>query len=255
MNNIINEALMNEANVRDCRILFAVESGSRAWGFASQDSDYDVRVVYVKSLKSYLHIDDATKDTWEAMLPNDLDISAWDIRKALCQLLKSNASFIEWVQSPMIYQGEVFLNKLKPFVERVFNPLHVSYHYASMFRHAIGSMGVDGCISIKKLCYALRASCAVRWIIANETMPPTEFAKILKGIDISSSESSAIKELLFLKAEANEGTTICPSVAFSLLLQDKYDELQSYSWSKKPDDKDLVRNDLNELFRSELLIE
>lgn len=252
MNNIINEALMNEANVRDCRILFAVESGSRAWGFASQDSDYDVRVVYVKSLNSYLHIDDGAKDTWEAMLPNDLDISAWDIRKALCHLLKSNASFLEWLQSPIVYQGDCFIEKLKPFVEKIFNPLHVSFHYAAMFRHALEGMDDEGFISVKKLCYALRASCAVRWIVANETMPPTEFVRILDGIDLTSSELTAIDELLFVKADAKEGTKIRPPAAFSMLLQDKYDELSSHSWNKTSKNLVSIREELNELFRCEL---
>ena len=113
-------------------------------------------------------------------------------------------------------------------------------------------MDDEGFISVKKLCYALRASCAVRWIVANETMPPTEFVRILDGIDLTSSELTAIDELLFVKADAKEGTKIRPPAAFSMLLQDKYDELSSHSWNKTSKNLVSIREELNELFRGEL---
>ena len=37
----------------EVRILLAVESGSRAWGFASTDSDYDVRFIYFRPEDEY----------------------------------------------------------------------------------------------------------------------------------------------------------------------------------------------------------
>ena len=71
------------------RILLAVESGSRAWGFPSPDSDYDVRFLYARPRDWYLSID-ARRDVIECPIEDVLDINGWDIRKALHLLLKAN---------------------------------------------------------------------------------------------------------------------------------------------------------------------
>lgn len=157
----IGMALKGQEAERGCRILFAVESGSRAWGFASPDSDYDVRVIYVRPLDWYLGLEEGLADTWNAMLPDELDIAAWDLRKALRQFQKSNASFLEWLGSPIVYSDCGLIGELKEMIDRVFNPTHVAYHYASMFRHATEDKAEDGTIGVKKLCYALRANTAV----------------------------------------------------------------------------------------------
>ncbi|MRR55720.1 MAG: hypothetical protein EG822_14650 [Deltaproteobacteria bacterium] len=43
----ISKQLTNIKTERDVRILYAVESGSRAWGFASRNNDFDVRIIYI----------------------------------------------------------------------------------------------------------------------------------------------------------------------------------------------------------------
>ena len=96
------KAIEREKNIE---ILFAVESGSRAWGFASPDSDYDIRFVYKHKKDWYLNLWE-TKDTIEFMTEEDLDGSGWDIRKALKLLAKSNASFTGWLFSPIVYRAE-----------------------------------------------------------------------------------------------------------------------------------------------------
>ena len=88
----ISHILRELEQKQNCRILFAAESGSRAWGFDSPDSDYDIRAIYVKPLDWYLSIEENTKDTFESMLPGDLDVSAWELRKTLRQFFKSNLS-------------------------------------------------------------------------------------------------------------------------------------------------------------------
>lgn len=50
------------------KVLYACESGSRAWGFASPDSDYDVRFVYVRPLEDYLSLV-PVRDVIEKMFP------------------------------------------------------------------------------------------------------------------------------------------------------------------------------------------
>ena len=113
---VIAEAVKGIEVKHGCHVLFAVESGSRAWGFASPDSDYDVRGVYVKPLDWYLQLKDDAQDTIVEALPDDIDVSFWDLRKALLQMTKSNASFFEWLGSPIIYRDDrliATLNALK----------------------------------------------------------------------------------------------------------------------------------------------
>ena len=240
--------LETEAERRDSRILFAVESGSRAWGFASSDSDYDIRAAYVRPLDWYLSLEEGLADTWDAMLPHDLDIAAWDLRKLLRQFLKSNASLLEWIGSPIVYSDCGLIGELKGLIDRVFNPTHVAYHYASMFRHAFADRSEDGMISVKKLCYALRANAAVAWVREHETMPPTAFAAVLEGIRLSADERTAIEELLATKARAAEKDRIRPDARLARLVKDRYDELASVSYRKALPPVDETRKMLESVF-------
>lgn len=245
----IVKALESEAERRECSILFAVESGSRAWGFASPDSDYDVRAVYVRPLDWYLGLEEGLADTWSAMLPDELDIAAWDLRKFLRQFMKSNASVIEWIDSPIVYADCGLIGELKELVGRVFNPAHVAYHYASMFRHAMEDKAADGKISVKKLCYALRANAAVNWVVGKETMPPTAFASILEGLSLAVDETKAIGELLANKSQAGEKDRILPDTRLDGLLTDRYDEVNKIKWRKQEPVSEATRPVLETIFR------
>ena len=85
------------------RVLHAVESGSRAWGFASPDSDYDVRFVYVRPAADYLRLDEP-RDVIEWKTDEVLDINGWDLKKALLAFAKGNPNIMEWANSPIIYR-------------------------------------------------------------------------------------------------------------------------------------------------------
>ena len=248
MKDRIETALRGQGAERGCRILFAVESGSRAWGFASSDSDYDIRAAYVRPLDWYLGLEEGLADTWNAMLPDDLDIAAWDLRKLLRQFLKSNASLLEWIGSPIVYSDCGLIGELKGLTDRVFNPTHVAYHYASMFRHAMLDKDDEGTISVKKLCYALRANAAVDWVVQRETMPPTAFAAVLEGIPLSTDEVSAIEELLIMKAWATEGDRILPDARLDRLVKDRYDELAELRLRKTLPPMDETRKRLEAVF-------
>jgi len=86
------------------RILHAVESGSRAWGFASPDSDYDVRFVYVRPARDYIRLDEV-KDVIMWKDDGILDINGWDLRKAMIQFARGNATLFEWSNSPVVYKA------------------------------------------------------------------------------------------------------------------------------------------------------
>lgn len=213
-----------------CRVLFAVESGSRAWGFASPDSDYDVRGVYVKPLDWYLQLKDDAQDTIVEALPNDIDVSLWDLRKALLQMAKSNASFLEWLGSPIIYRDDGMIAVLNALKADCFNPTHVAYHYASMFRKAMEARNAEGTIRIKKLCYALRASLCLRYAMTVEKMPPTPFADVLESVPLASDERDAIREVLGRKETALESDVVAPDARLANLLADRYDSIASHPW-------------------------
>ena len=246
----IVKALEAEAARRDCRILFAVESGSRAWGFASPDSDYDVRAVYVKRLDWYLGLEEAKADTWEAMLPGDIDLSAWDLRKALRQMLKCNCSLLEWIGSPIVYADAGIMSRLAEFGRQSFNPKQAVYHYASLFRHAIADKDEEGRISVKKLCYALRANAAVRWALERETMPPTGFQDLLAGIKISDALREAVNATIRLKSEAGEKERIVPASALAELLVDRSGENGRLKGRSSVESSNDIRVGLEREFRS-----
>ena len=117
---------------RDIKILYAVESGSRAWGFASADSDWDVRFIYVHRLNWYLQIDDR-RDTIDRITPDKIDLGGWDLRKALVLFRKSNPPFLEWLYSPLVYADKfsVAIN-LRKLVSTHFSPKSCIHHYLNM---------------------------------------------------------------------------------------------------------------------------
>src|SRR5580698_40533 len=194
----------SEARVR---VLFAVESGSRAWGFASPDSDYDVRFIYVHDPDWYSTIFEE-RDVIEKMLPGDLDVSGWELRKSLRLFSKCNLALNEWIGSPVLYQ-EIpgFRSELSTLIPAFFNPLRAIHHYKNMAKQALSSMAPDGRISIKKFLYATRALMACRWIEHYQSQPPTEFLAMVRNL-VPADERSHIEKLVSQKSLAAEKAEI-----------------------------------------------
>ena len=198
-------ALRAEEKARGVRILYAAESGSRAWGFASADSDWDVRAIYVHPLDWYLRIAEKPTDTFEAMRPGDIDLSAWELRKALRLFAKSNVQLLEWLGSPIVYlDRDNFGDRLRALVPRFFDPRGAAWHHLAMQRSALGDLAPDGSIRIKKLCYALRSALSVRWIVARASMPPVPFPEIFDASDLAPDVRSAVDDILSAKRNASE---------------------------------------------------
>ena len=189
---------------RDVRVLLAVESGSRAWGFASPDSDYDVRFVYAHRRDWYLSVLEP-RDVIEEMLPGDLDVSGWELRKALRLFAKCNLAFNEWVGSPIVYRAEpTFREQLGSHLPRYFNAIAGTHHYRKMADRALEENYVDGHIGIKKIFYVLRPLLACRWIEHAHSQPPTEFSRLVAADWVSVDERRWIGKLLEEKASAVE---------------------------------------------------
>ena len=201
-------ALKEIERAQEVRVLLAVESGSRAWGFASPDSDFDVRFVYVHPRNWYLSVFDA-RDVIEKMLPGDLDVSGWELRKSLRLFSKCNLAFNEWLGSPIRYVHEPrFLEQLEALLPRYFNPIAGLHHYRRMAAAALDDSLRDGAVGIKKLFYVLRPLLACRWIRNVRAQPPTEFAKLVDTGWVTGEERAWIEDLLALKAAAAEAQTI-----------------------------------------------
>ena len=160
-------------------IILAVEAGSRAWGFASKDSDYDVRFVYIRKLKDYLKLE-KTKDTIEWQLDDTLDINGWDIKKALQLMYDSNPSIFEWLSSPIIYKSSDTFNELKSLSKNYYSRKKNIYHYLNMAISNYNAYLTKDEVKIKKYFYVLRPILTAKWIIDKKKQPPMTFSKLAK---------------------------------------------------------------------------
>lgn len=186
---------------RGVEILWAVESGSRAWGFASPDSDYDIRFIYRHPKDWYLSPWDKD-ETVEFMTEDDLDGSGWDLRKTFHLLLKSNAALLSWFYSPIVYvENKEFYKKFKPLADACFSPIAVSYHYLSMSKKYLEACRTDE-VKLKSYFYCLRTTLTGKWIIEKGTVPPVLFSELLVLVDDCT--RTKIENLITLKATKGE---------------------------------------------------
>ena len=179
MLDIINKKLKEIEEKENIKILLAVESGSRAWGFASSDSDYDVRFIYVRNQKEYLRLNDI-RDVIEWQLDETLDINGWDIKKALLLLKKSNPTLFEWWNSPIIYKKNDVFSNFDKYLESYFSSKKLMFHYVNMAKVNYKENFKDDKVKLKKYFYVLRPILAAKWILNKKSIPPIEFLKHLK---------------------------------------------------------------------------
>lgn len=182
MSTVITEQLDRLEQEEHVRILYACESGSRAWGFPSQDSDYDVRFIYIRQPEWYLSIFDK-RDVIERPISDKLDISGWDLRKALGLYRKSNPPLLEWLQSPIRYAEKYSVtDQLREISPLTFSPKSVMYHYLNMARGNYRMYLQGERVRIKKYFYVLRPVLACEWIERFGEMPPMEFDALVKRL-------------------------------------------------------------------------
>ena len=197
------EELARLERERNVTVLYACESGSRAWGFASTDSDYDVRFVYVEKPEWFVQVDTA-RDVIERPLDDELDISGWELRKTLGLLRNSNPTLLEWLDSPLVYRREsAATQRLQALAEAFYNPQAVRYHYLSMARKNFRGYLQGESVRLKKYFYVLRPLLAVRWIDQGRGRPPMTFADLLSTVD-DPLLLAEVAELLVLKRNADE---------------------------------------------------
>ena len=202
MEKLIQEKLKAVEKQFNVSILYACETGSRAWGFPSPDSDYDVRFIYRHPQNWYLSIDDH-KDSIEH-LQGDLDLVGWDIRKSLKLLRKSNAAMLEQLQSPIIYRETTdFREKLAAIAPAYFSGRAGLHHYLSMAFNYYRTCAPAPEVKLKSYFYLLRTALASLWIVERKSMPPLQFQALLPLVP-EKAMLTKINELLYLKATVNE---------------------------------------------------
>lgn len=200
---IISELLKLEKE-KEIKILYAVESSSRAWGFASTDSDWDVRFIYIHKPNWYLSID-KKRDTIERMLPNDLDLSGWELQKALRLFRKSNPPLLEWLGSPMIYLEQSSTTEaLRKLRKDYFSVKSCMHHYLSMAGGNYREYLKSDLVKVKKYFYVLRPILACKWIARTNTVAPVEFDKLLNAELPDGEVREEIDRLLIKKKAGTE---------------------------------------------------
>ena len=190
----------------DVEVLFAIESGSRVWGFASPDSDYDVRFVYRHKPEWYQTLwADQKRDVIEPETIDVIDMSGWDVRKALRLFRKSNPSFVEWTQSPIVYvDNGTFLPQARRILPDVYSATAGYYHYrsmaaANMREHLSGSR-----VKLKKYLYVIRALLARKYVLTHRLPPPLPIVELLPMFGSDYCAKAALVELIAKKAEVGE---------------------------------------------------
>lgn len=189
------DSLEKEHNIN---VLYACESGSRAWGFPSADSDFDVRFVYVRDKNWYLRVDhEFRRDVVEQPINDLLDINGWDLKKALKLLRKSNPALIEWFNSPIVYkQNQAFTAAFKALIPETYSPRSCFYHYSHMASGNFREYLQGDTVRIKKYFYVLRPLLAMRWIELKLGVVPMEFETLVNKLVEDGELKSAIRKLL-----------------------------------------------------------
>ena len=241
----------------DVRILYACESGSRAWGFASPDSDYDVRFIYVRKLEWYLSFNvEHRRDVIEYPIVDEIDCNGWDIRKALYLLTRTNGALLEWLNSPIRYiEKGVFAESLRNIAPSVVNPTALCYHYSHMARGNARGYLFKEQVRLKKYFYVLRPLLAIRYIQQGLGIPPVEFERLLEAVAPASLRPS-IDALLALKrstGELDSGEKI-PEIN-QFIEQELERHGRSFSGQGRPEtsNKKEIYKQLNQIFRTAIM--
>ncbi len=202
MKETILQRLRDIEVTENVEVLLAVESGSRAWGFASPDSDYDVRFIYRRPKEDYLKLE-KHRDVIELPIDDVLDINGWDIDKTLILLRKSNPTIFEWKASPIVYKDNGFIQASDELFTTFFSPKRSLYHYLSMAKTNYRTYLKEDKVKAKKYFYVIRPLLACKWIQETCTQPPVPFQTLFDSM-LPESLKPDVQRLLTIKVNADE---------------------------------------------------
>jgi hypothetical protein len=244
---------------KNIKILFACESGSRAWGIGSPDSDYDVRFFFVHQKENYLSVN-LPLDSIDRFFDNDVGLSAWEIRKALSLLVKSNATPFEWLQSPILYrknkETQQFRDNLWELSKNYFSAKTLIFHYLGIAKGMLSKIE-NNQISIKKYFYVLHPVLAAYYIKTRNEAAPMEFKFLVGNLEDSKNPEAnqankgikeAIENLWEQKTRAKEGDKIEIPAFVHSFIETQISECGTYASNLKREEKN--SEPLNDFFRS-----
>ena len=206
----IDRRLSSVSEEHAVRIPWAIESGSRAWGFPSPDSDYDCRFLFIRPREQYLSLWPA-RDVIETPLDKTYDVNGWDLAKTVRLVVKGNATAIEWLRSPIVYTGdEAFRDGLLTLADAVVERSAIGRHYLH-----VANRQQAGAATLKRFFYVLRPAAALRWLEVHPhiAVPPMDLPTLLAEGDVDDEVREAAHELIAVKAQTRElGTGTPPAV-------------------------------------------
>ncbi|MBQ2956523.1 MAG: nucleotidyltransferase domain-containing protein [Clostridia bacterium] len=249
MNGIINAQLTALEQSENIKILMAVESGSRAWGFSSAESDYDVRFIYIRPKEFYLRLDQ-TRDVIEKPISDRLDVSGWDLKKALPLLRGSNPSLYEWFASPVVYREPCFMSDFHSLLKTCFLPKTCVNHYLNAAIRHENTYFTEPTVRAKKYLHTLRPLLACRWIIERGTPPPIPFTELADAC-LADEMKPYVNRLLDMKINTPEIKTIERIEPLHAYIESGIHEIRA-AIRNMPDDQPASWEMLNSVFLTEL---
>lgn len=247
---LIQEKIFEIESTEHVRILHAVESGSRAWGFASPNSDYDVRFIYVRKQQDYLKLN-SVSDVINWQLDEVFDINGWDLKKALCLLKNSNPTVFEWNLSPIVYKTTDFWQNHQEIINHYFSCKAGVHHYLNTAKTSYQKFLTSNQIKLKKYFYVLRPILACHWILKYKKPAPMLFSELVNSM-LEYEMKPLIQDLLDKKMNNSESSTSnqIPELNNYILRNLNLLEKQANSL---PDDKNHDWNALNQMFLDNFL--
>lgn len=209
------DAIEREERVR---ILLAVESGSRAWGFHSPDSDFDARFIYVRDEDVYLSLY-PPRDVIETPLIDLMDVNGWDLGKAIRLMIKGNSVVHEWLASPLVYRAHPgFVAAIAP-IARAWRSTYADAHHYYGLLASQSSRHLEGreTVNLKKYFYAVRPAIALQWLRERGDAPPMDLPGLLAGVSLPVEAAAALESLRRAKmasSEVGEGARIAALDAY-----------------------------------------
>ena len=250
----IQTRLHNIEKEEQVRIVYACESGSRAWGFPSSDSDYDIRFIYLHPRNWYLAVDlERKRDVIERAIEDQLDFSGWDLRKALQLLRKGNPPLMEWLMSPIVYLEEFNVaDCMRDLVSRYYSPVASLYHYLQMARGNYRDYLKGQTVWVKKYFYVLRPLLAIKWIEQDLGVVPTEFQVLVDRVVASPQLKEEIRKLVAAKRSGEELDRGPRIERISEYIEEELARLESKQFEKKYAKPAGPVSEFNRLFRAAL---
>lgn len=234
------------------RVLYAVESGSRAWGFESPDSDFDVRFIYAHPREWYIAVDlEEKRDVIEYDITDDIDLNGWDLRKSLRLLQKSNPALIEWLHSPIVYEDDgQFASQTRSFIQSAYSSEKGISSYRGLAKNNLKLYLRDERRSPKRCLYILRSILCAKWVEKHRSPPPVPFEEVRSILERGTELDLAIEDLLRRKKKDPEAKAATSFPVIDEYLVRELERLEANKTQSENEESVIAR--LNTLFHANL---